>query len=354
MVAVGSAATTTTVYDDFKAPYTLSTYQTKWANPYGLGDMGVAPGDTRSFGGGVFQINDAPFRTSFDYSVFDHLKYIAVSKQAFPVPTGGGSVTFSSQINANTPGTQVGRTIAGTYGPPGSYPSGSPYSSIAFEGQQAGAVMNMINFATGQLFDWFISGNRAFTLVERLPSSVTNPALDPSDADWVGPGKMYTQIVDEFAIKQGIHRVAIQYTKNSDGTGTVTFILDGTPRSTVTHVGLPLDSPSRTTQIPWTHVYPSATYVGGPPAEGEELGSKIDGFVFGHGTFSLLDEFPYQWGYALTDPAGNPKPYNCFITATFFPNECASGSVSIPVSQRLFGQGARATFDNFTVTTTTP
>ena len=52
--------------------------------------MGVAPGDTRSFGGNVFQINDAPFRTSYDYSVYDHLKYIAVSTQSFPVPTGAG------------------------------------------------------------------------------------------------------------------------------------------------------------------------------------------------------------------------------------------------------------------------
>jgi hypothetical protein len=351
MLPIASATTTTTVYDDFKAPYTLSTYNSKWSNPYGLGDMGVAPGDTRSFMGGAFQINDAPFRTSMDYSVFDHLKYIATSNQSFSVPAGGGSVTLSSQINAKTPGTQIGRSVSGIYGPPGSYPNGAPYSSTVFEGQQAGAVMNMVNFATGQLFDWFISGSRAFTLVERLPSSVTNPGLAMDDPNWVGPGKMYTQIVDEFPIKSGMHTVAIRYTKNTDGTGTVTFILDGAARSTVTHVGLPLDSPSRTAAITWTHVYPSATYVGGPPAAGEELGPKIDGFVFGHGTFSLLDAFPFQWAYTLNYPSSQ---FNCFGSNPFFPNECASGSVSIPISQRLFGQGVKATFDNFTVTTTTP
>jgi hypothetical protein len=31
----------------------------------------------------------------------------------------------------------------------------------------------MINFETGQLFDWFISEDKAFALIERLPSNVT-------------------------------------------------------------------------------------------------------------------------------------------------------------------------------------
>jgi hypothetical protein len=34
--------------------------------------------------------------------------------------------------------------------------------------------------------------------------------------------------------------------------------------------------------------------------------------------------------------------------------EACGGSVSIPTSERLFGQGVRATFDKFTATTTTP
>src|SRR4029077_11333774 len=103
------------------------------------------------------------------------LKYIAISNQSFPMPEHG-SLTFSSDITALTPGTQNGRAVHGTYGPPGSYPNGAPYSATVLQGQQAGAVMNMVDFTTGQLFDWFISGDTAFTLIERLPSAVTgNP-----------------------------------------------------------------------------------------------------------------------------------------------------------------------------------
>ena len=96
----GSAsADTKTVYDTFqkKGGYTLADYYAKWSNgpggAYGLGDMGVAPGDTRSFADGSFYIDDAPFRTSADFSVFDHLKYIATSNQPFAVPARG-SVEF--------------------------------------------------------------------------------------------------------------------------------------------------------------------------------------------------------------------------------------------------------------------
>jgi hypothetical protein len=42
----------------------------------------------------------------------------------------------------------------------------------------------MIDFYTGQLFDWFVSGNTAFTLTERLSSAVTGSPL------FVGRDKM--------------------------------------------------------------------------------------------------------------------------------------------------------------------
>jgi hypothetical protein len=341
-----AASTTTVVYDSFKSPYTVSTYNAKWANPYGLGDMGVAPGDTRSFGANAFQIDDAPFRTSFDFSVYDHLKYLAVSRQSFAVPAAGGSITFSATINAKTPGTQPGRVVHGSYGPPGSNPTGAPYAASMFEGQQAGAVLNMIDFGTGQLFDWFVSGTRAFTLVERLPSSVSGA---PGN---VGPGLMYTQIVNEFPVKPGAHKVSIRYARSTvdTTTGSVTFSLDGTDVSTVDHVGLPLDSPARATAPAWTHIYSSATYPGGSPAAGEELGSRISSFVIGHGTFSLLDAFPYQWGWGF----GADGSLACSAATPLEQATCDQGSVSIPLGQRLFGQGVRATFDDFAVTTTTP
>ena len=88
--------------------------------------------------------------------------------------------------------------VDGTYGPPGSYPNGAPYSATVLQGQQAGAVMNMVDFCTGQLFDWFISGNTAFPLIERLPTSVTgNTAVPGCEDNYAGPNEMYTQIIKE-------------------------------------------------------------------------------------------------------------------------------------------------------------
>ena len=301
------------VYDNFSKPggYTIVDYSMKWANIYGLGEMASTGGDTRSFTGGKFSISAVPFTVGFDFSVFDHLKYIAVSTQSFAAPARG-SITFSSVIQAQTPGTQPGRVIHGSY-----VQSGAPYAKATLEGQQAGAVMNMIDFSTGQLFDWFISGHKAFTLIERLPSSVTGNA-SPGDPGYVGRDKMYTQIIDEVSIGPGPHRVAIKFTrKGAHGpNGTVEFFLDGRRVSKVRNVGVPLDVQRHR----YTGIYPSM----GP---GERVASQISGFAIGHGLFSLLDAFPFQ----------HP--------------EAPELSVSIPVANRLFGQGARATFDDFRVET---
>ena len=219
-----------------------------------------------------------------------------------------GQLTFSSTIDAKAYNTQAGgRLISGSY-----IGSGAPYSALAREGQQAGAVMNMTDFSTGQLFDWFISGSTAFTLTERLPSSVTNPALPSSDPGYVGIDKMYTQILHEVQIGPGPHEVAITY---SD-TGSVSYFLDGALVSRVDPVGVPLD---RQGVADWSGAYPSH-------GAGEPLAGKIRHLSIGHGLFSLLDAFPFQ----------HPDRPDL--------------AVSIPVSERLFGQGMEATFDNFTVT----
>lgn len=297
---------TTVVYDDFSKPgkggYTVVDYAMKWSNPFGLGEMASPGGDTRSFKGNKFSISAVPFRTAFDFSVFDHLKYIATSNQTFAVPARG-SITISSVINAETPGTQPGRIIKGTY-----IQSGLPYAQPTFEGQQAGAVLNMIDFATGQLFDWFISGNRGFTLIERLPGTVTG-------APGVGLDKAYTQIIDEFKISEGAQKVAIRYTRDN-GKSKVEFLLDGKVVSKVDNVGVPLDKQGHK----YTGVYPSLGL-------GEPLVGKINSFSIGHGLFSLLDAFPFQ----------HP--------------DAPALAVSIPVANRAFGQGAKATFDRFTVET---
>src|SRR4051812_24920259 len=70
----------TVTYDSFqkaRGAYTLDDYQTRWANPYGLGEMAL--NDTRNFDGGSFNVSAVPFHVGADQSVFDHLKYIAVS-----------------------------------------------------------------------------------------------------------------------------------------------------------------------------------------------------------------------------------------------------------------------------------
>jgi hypothetical protein len=300
--------TTVEVYDDFGAGYTLADYQEKWSNPYGLLEMDLS--DTRSFARGAFQVSAVPFRVGADFSVFDHLKYIAISNKAFPVPENG-SVEISSTIKASTPGTDPGRVIHGTY-----VESGAPYAEPTLEGQQAGVVMNVVDFATGQLFDWFVSGSTAFALIERLPSNVTGNAEEGSP-DYVGREKMYTQIIKEIPASRGAHEVSIRFSRGPSG-GSVDYFFDGSLVAHVDHVGVPLDVQG----LPYTGIYPSL-------GAGEELGDQVDSLVIGHGLFSLLDAFPFQ----------HP--------------EAPELSVSIPIDERLFGQGAVGTFDDFRVKTVT-
>jgi hypothetical protein len=110
------------------------------------------------------------------------------------------------------------------------------------------------------------------------------------------------------------HNVAIRFTRDRKRS-LVEYFLDGKRVSKVDHVGIHLDVQS----VKYAGIYPSV----GP---GEELRDKINSVVIGHGLFSLLDAFPFQHPEA---PALN---------------------VSIPLEERLFGQGAKARFDNVVVT----
>jgi hypothetical protein len=294
-------------------------YAEKWANIYG--PLELAAGGTMSVEqSGEVTISAEPFHVGADYSVYDHLKYIAVSTQAFDVPEVG-SLTFSVDIEAATSGTQASRAIRGCYGAGGSFtdvnaPCSQPYTGHPLEGQQAGVVLNMINFATGQLFDWFVSGSQVFALVERLPSNVTNPALAPADPGYVGLEKAYTQIIKAEAIKPGSkQRVSIRYTRGL-GLSRVEYFLNGSLFAAVDNVGVPLDVQG----VPFTGIYPSYGH-------GEPLADELDSFVIGHGLFSLLDAFPFQ----------HPERPDL--------------SVSIPMSERLFGQGATGSFKHFEVVT---
>ena len=294
--------TTVIVYDDFHKPggYTLADYNAKWS-PLTLGEMTIE--DTRRFDNHTFSISATPFRTAHDSSVADHAKYVALSKQAFAVPEIG-SVTVSADIAVETPGTVLGHVVHGTY-----VQSGAPYAARVLEGQQAAVTLHMIDFATGQLFDWFVSGNTAFPLYERLPSTVSG------SAERVSTDKMYTQITEEVPIAAGVpHTVVIRYSRDRRRSR-VEYLLDGKRVSQVERVGIPLDAQG----VTYSGIYPSL----GP---GELLRDKINSVVIAHGLFSLLDAFPFQHPDA---PALN---------------------VSVPLRERLFGQGVKAEFANVVVT----
>jgi hypothetical protein len=294
--------TTVIVYDDFQKPggYTLADYNAKWT-PFTLGEMALE--DTRQFDNHTFSISATPFRTGQDFSVLDHAKYTALSKQVFAVPQIG-SITVSIDIAAETPGTVAGHVVHGTY-----VQSGAPYAATVLRGQQAAATLHMIDFASGQLFDWFVSGTTAFPLIERLPSSVTG------SVEHVGIAKMYTQITDEVPIAPGVpHTVAIRYSRDRERSS-VEYLLDGKRVSKVERVGIPLDVQG----VKYSGIYPSL----GP---GELLRDKINSVVIAHGLFSLLDAFPFQ----------HP--------------EAPALSVSVPLRERLFGQGAKARFAHVVVT----
>jgi hypothetical protein len=303
----------TMVYDSFSgADYDLVTYLSKWNNGFGPGEMAIH--DSRSFDGSSFSLSALPFVTAADSSVFDHIKYLALSNESFAVPTLG-SVTFAASIDASTVGTTPsGRVIHGVYGPPGCADdvvraaSRAPWQGIAREGQQAAATLHMIDLGTGQLFDWFVSGSTAFALTERLPATVLGSPRAGA------PDTIYTQIITEVPIGPGPHRVAITFSRTRDASH-ADFVLDGRHVARIDDIGVPLD----VQRDHYTGTYSSL----GP---GEQLGPVIDSLTIGHGLFSLLDAFPFQ----------HP--------------DVPELSVSIPRSERIWGQGVAATFDDFTVT----
>lgn len=306
----GKRSVVTTVYDTFDG--SASDYAARWENPYGPGEM--AAGGVATHDGSTFRASARPFRTGYDFSVFDHIKYLGVSRQLFTVPDKG-SVTFSLTIDADTVNTDPdGRVIHGVYGPPGCADDATcaaearPWAATAIEGQQAGATLHMIDFRTGQLFDWFVSGSTAFALVERLPASVIG-SPDGGTRD-----TMYTQIVREVPVGPGPHRVSITFFR-AGGASHVDYSLDGKRVARVDKIGIPLDVQKQA----FTATYPSL-------GSGEPLGDRIESVAIGHGLFSLLDAFPFQ----------HP--------------DAPEHSVSVPLSERLFGQGAAASFDDMVVT----
>jgi hypothetical protein len=128
---------------------------------------------------------------------------------------------------------------------------------------------------------------------------------------------MYTQFIKELPITPGKHNLAIRFSRD-DKKSFVEYFLDGEQVARIDRVGVPLDVQG----VPFTGTYPSL-------GKGELLVEQINEVTLGHGLLSCLDAFPFQHSES--------------------PNE----SVSVPFNERLFGQGAKGSFDNFTVTTVT-
>jgi len=280
-----------------------SEYNRRWTAPYGPGEGSAEVSENAVI------LRATPFKTGADSGVYDHIKHFRLSTQSFVVPKNG-SFELAVDINSQTPGTEPGRVIHGCYGPSGSFSSIDqkctlPYAKPTLEGQQASAMMNMTG-SNMQLFDWFVSGGHAFALIERLPSSVTSVAN-------FGLDKAYTQIIKETPITAGTHHFSIRYVRGRD-VSSVEYFIDYQLFTHVDRVGIPLDVQG----VPYTGTYPSL----GP---GEQL--TIDEFLIGHGLFSCLDAFPFQ----------HPDRPDL--------------SVSFPMTERLFGQGAVGTFKDFEVTT---
>jgi polyisoprenoid-binding protein YceI len=304
-----SGSTAVVNYDS----HSIDQYARRWVFPMGPGEP-EASRTRRVAGDGTVSIAAVPFTTGVD-AVFDHAKYFAVSRDSFPMPRNG-SLQFSADIAAATPGTEPGRVIHGTY--TGAPDGARPYAQPTLEGQQAAVMLNMSNTETGQLFDWFVSGSSVFALIERLPSNVANPALPASDPEYVGLNRAYTQIVKSGPAGPGeTHNYAIRYTRDA-AQSSVEYLLDGELFARVDHVGIPLD----TQGTAYTGTYPS--YHSAP---GEELKDRMDTFTIGHGLYNVLDAFPFQ------HPAAPEL------------------AVSVPITERLFGQGAQGRFTNFEVTT---
>lgn len=317
------------VYDDFGiAGYSLSDYNEKWMHPNGLGEMAVE--DTRDFRGGRLNLSALPFRTGSDVGVEDHLKYFAVSTQTFPVPRDG-TLVLSADIKAWTSGTVPELTQLGVYGSSGSWltpaepPTPPEYSAPRLQGQQAGVVMNVLDFCTGQVFDWFIASETAFALIERLPTVVTGNVANPDcrNATEVGLSKMYTQIIREVPVRPDEwHHVDIALTRH-DGEAWVDYFLDHQPIAHVENIGIPLDKQG----VEFTGIYPSL-------GDGERVADQLDSVRFGHGLFSVLDAFPFQ----------HPEAPDLSVSIPV-----RDGSASGPAGRtRLFGQGASGAFAHFT------
>lgn len=311
------------VYDDFSDEGI--SYLEKWTLPY----YGIA-GETFVSDGGALALSflhkrlkvSAPeFQWSSDYLYFDHIKYLALSTQEFPLPDEG-SVMFSSQMKAYVFNTYP-TLLLGAY----------RVTDDLFlrykvnEGRQASAILRMSNaHQTGQVFDWVVYGNRAFALTERLFGA----PLHFADIDTA-----YSQIIKIFDLTPGLHNFAIRYNRSLRAQrDNVEYLIDGKVMVTVKNIGIPLDQQKG---------IKNKDKVADPSqGKGERIIDKMTTMVIGHGLFSRLDVFPYQQRDLSNQSVMIPLRGSISEKEKTYPR----------ANSRLWGQGAIGFYYNFVVNTT--
>jgi hypothetical protein len=143
----------------------------------------------------------------------DHAKYVAVSHESFAMPQNG-SLQFSVAIQASP---RVTKPEERSAGPTPIIPTtAEPTRRPRPRASQPALRFNVTNVETGQVFDWFVSGSSVAALIERLPSSVSNPSLSARDPGYVGVDRAYTQIIRAAAVNPGeTNDLATRYTRNA-------------------------------------------------------------------------------------------------------------------------------------------
>ncbi|KAN0029497.1 hypothetical protein ACTA71_007626 [Dictyostelium dimigraforme] len=129
----------------------------KWVN-FQFGPF-VAEQGTLSKEDGFIRLESNPFTSTTPLSVLDHIKYLAVSNQAFSIPQGGSlfsnfSVRGKAFGNRNHP-----------------FPSDLVEQDIESEIRFATGSLNVLDFKTSIVADFMISNSKLYALYERLPFS---------------------------------------------------------------------------------------------------------------------------------------------------------------------------------------
>ena len=303
------------LYDNFQDGG--ASYSQKWVSPfYGIaGETYFQDGGNLllSFPKGRIKVSSPLFSWASNQLFYDHLKYFAMSTRSFAIPQRG-SIEFSANIKCQLLNTIPDLTMIAN-----KVSTGAEVRYKLEVGRQAGATLHMLNLSeTGVLFDWLVSGTKAYPIYERL----FNAPVDPANIETA-----FTQIFDEFDISPKMHKFGIRYTRDiTTGEDKVDYFIDGKIKATIRNIGIPL------TLSGSNAVYPAQ----GP---GERLINELSQFTIGQGVVSVLDVFPF----------GQDDIHGDTVTIPLRGAVIDLNSSEPKVNSRLWGQGAVGEFTNFKV-----